>query len=54
MSQETITPDHSLLDQIEAAGPLQTPLLPKTIKGKKEVRKLLAQPNPDKPEPKKN
>ena len=26
------------------------PLLPKTIKGKKEVRKLLAQPNPDKPE----
>ena len=26
------------------------PLLPKTINGKKEVRKILSQPNPDKPE----
>jgi heterodisulfide reductase subunit C len=26
------------------------PLLPKAIKGKREVRKILAQPNPDKPE----
>jgi heterodisulfide reductase subunit C len=26
------------------------PLLPKTINGKKEVRKILAKPNPDKPE----
>jgi hypothetical protein len=25
------------------------PLLPKTISGKKEVRKILAKPNPDKP-----
>jgi heterodisulfide reductase subunit C2 len=28
------------------------PLLPKTIKGKKEVREILAKPNPDKPKPK--
>jgi hypothetical protein len=26
------------------------PLLPKTINGKKEVRNILAKPNPDKPE----